>query len=140
MIYGRFGDPVTVLRLATLDDVKQLEQREPGKYDEEAIENESYVVVRQDDGKERLYHQAFMRADEGSREITAAINAAQTFRIGVYPCRGGYRIRELWGAMRYHEGPFADVDEVRNTIAELARLYGGRRFDVNWPTSGATRW
>lgn len=76
MIYGRFGDPITIVRVATLEDVRKLEGRKPDKADLEAVRNGSYVVVRRtDDSAERLYHQAFMRADDGSREITAAIEA-----------------------------------------------------------------
>lgn len=81
MIYGRFGDPCTIVRVATLDDIRKLDRREPDKQDREALANGSYVVVQFNDAQatgERahvLYHQAFMRADGGSREITAAIEA-----------------------------------------------------------------
>ena len=75
MIYGRFGDPVTIKRVATLEDVKLLDGRKPDKQDRDAIEKGSYVVVAEDDGAERLYHLAYLRADDGSREITAAIEA-----------------------------------------------------------------
>jgi hypothetical protein len=75
VIYGRTGDPVTIKRLAVLDDVKRLDGRRPDKQDRAAIENGSYVVVVQADGKERLYHQAFLRADDGGREIGRAIDA-----------------------------------------------------------------
>lgn len=80
-IYGRFGDKIEIVRLGTLDDVRDLDRARGGKprkidkADREAVKNGSYVVVRQDDGSERLYHQAFLRADDGSREITAAIRA-----------------------------------------------------------------
>jgi hypothetical protein len=74
MIYGRCGQPVTIKRIGTLDDVKRLENRRPDKQDRLAVESGSYVVV-EDDGTERLYHQAFLRADEGAREIGAAVDA-----------------------------------------------------------------
>jgi hypothetical protein len=74
MIYGRFGNQVRVLRYATTDDVKKLDGRKPDKQDREAIKSGSYVVVADaDSGKERLYHQAFLRADRGSVEITEAL-------------------------------------------------------------------
>lgn len=74
-IYGRTGDKVRIVRLGTLADVKKLDRRKPDANDREAVKNDSYVVVQQEDGSERLYHQAFLRADDGSREITAAIRA-----------------------------------------------------------------
>lgn len=74
-IYGRFGDRVIIQRLATIEDVKELDKRKPDKQDREAIENNSYVVVSDEDGDLRLYHQAFMRADGGSVEIGAVIEA-----------------------------------------------------------------
>lgn len=69
MIYGRFGDPVTILRAGTLEDVKTLDKRKPDKQDQENVANRGYVVIRQDDGKERLYHLAYLRADNGFAEI-----------------------------------------------------------------------
>ena len=74
-IYGRFGDTVTLVRKGTLEDVQGLDRRKPDKKDREAVTAGSYVVVRQDDGKERLYHQAFLRADDGAQEISKAIEA-----------------------------------------------------------------
>lgn len=74
MIYGHSGR-VTIQRLAVLDDVKTLEGRKPDKIDREALRNNSYVVVSDEDGKLRLYHQAYLRADGGSREISAVIEA-----------------------------------------------------------------
>ncbi len=59
--------------MGTLDDVKTLDQRKPDKQDRAAVESGGYVVVREEDGRERLYHQAYMRADGGAREIGAAI-------------------------------------------------------------------
>jgi len=74
MIYGRFGNPVTIKRRGTLDDVRKLDGRKPDKQDREALALGSYVVV-ECDGKERLYHLAFLRADGGIREIDAAMEA-----------------------------------------------------------------
>lgn len=74
MIYGRCGQPVTIKRIAVLADVQKLDGRKPDKRDREALENGSYVVV-DDAGKERLYHQCFLRADDGAREIGKVIDA-----------------------------------------------------------------
>ena len=71
-IFGRFGQPVTIIRRGTLEDVKTLDKRKPDKQDEEAVALGSYVVV-DDAGAQRLYHQAFLRADRGSVEIGEAI-------------------------------------------------------------------
>lgn len=74
MIYGRFGEELEVVRLAVLDDVRALDGRKADKQDREAIANGSYVVCRDvESGEERLFHLAFMRADDGFREITQAI-------------------------------------------------------------------
>lgn len=72
MIYGRFGEVVTIKRVGSLEDVQKLEGRKPDKQDREFVASMSYVVV-DDDGKERLYHRAFLRADGGSSEIAEAI-------------------------------------------------------------------
>jgi hypothetical protein len=76
VIYGRFGDEVTVVRRGTLADVKALDNRKPDKRDRDIVELGGYVVVRQDDGVERLYHLAFLRADGGIAEIDTAIAVA----------------------------------------------------------------
>lgn len=73
-VYGRTGDVVTIMRLASLEDVEKLEDRPADTQDLEALENGSYVVVTQDDGFERLYHQAFLRATDGAAEIGAVID------------------------------------------------------------------
>ena len=73
-IYGRFRDVVTIKRLATIEDVETLEGRKVDDRDLEALENGSYVVVEQDDGKENVYHQAFLRASGGSVEISEVID------------------------------------------------------------------
>ena len=77
MIYGRFGDKVTIQRLARIEDVRALDERKPDKADRDAIASDSYVVVSQDDGKLRLYHQAYLRADNGAVEIGAVIDACK---------------------------------------------------------------
>lgn len=73
--YGRTGDVVTIKRLATLEDIEMLEGRAPDTQDLEALENGAYVVVTQNDGTERLYHQAFLRATDGSVEIGQVVDA-----------------------------------------------------------------
>jgi hypothetical protein len=74
MIYGRFGDPVTIVRRGTLKDVEKLDGRKPDKQDREAIKSASYVVVLVlDDGRERLCHLAYLRADRGALEIGEAL-------------------------------------------------------------------
>jgi len=75
MIYGRFGNPVTIRRMAKISDVQDLDQREPDRQDREAIKNHAYVVVSTGGGKLRLYHVAYLRADGDSIEIDAVINA-----------------------------------------------------------------
>lgn len=76
-IYGRFGAVVTIVRRAVLADVQKYDKRRPDKTDKAAIASGSYVIVRDaDTGTERLYHQAYLRADDGQREISAAIEAA----------------------------------------------------------------
>jgi hypothetical protein len=78
MIYGRVGNKVTIVRMATIEDVTQLDHRKPDKVDRQAIKNASYVVVEDDDTKKlRLYHQAFLRADRGAIEIEEAILACE---------------------------------------------------------------
>ena len=77
MIYGRTGQVVTIKRIAILDDVRRLDHRAPDKVDRSAIRSGSYVVV-DDSGYERLYHQAYLRADGGSLEIADAIIAAKS--------------------------------------------------------------
>ena len=74
-IYGRGGGVVTIVRMAALADVKKLDGRKPDKQDREALANGSYVVVRFEDGTERLYHQAYLRADGGGREIGEVLDA-----------------------------------------------------------------
>jgi hypothetical protein len=77
MIYGRCGQPVTIVRRAVLADVQKLDGRKPDSLDRRAIRNKSYVVV-DDGGKERLYALCYLRADGGSLEIADAIIASET--------------------------------------------------------------
>ena len=89
-IYGRTGDVVTVIRRGKLDDVQKLEGRKPDKKDREAVKNDGFVVVRHEDGKEALYHLAFLRADGGSLEISEALAKAEiaaTFDPKASDCR-----------------------------------------------------
>lgn len=75
MIYGRSGLEVKIVRIATLDDIKTLEKRNPDTQDFEALKSGSYMIVSFEDGSERVYHQAFLRADGGSKEISDKINS-----------------------------------------------------------------
>lgn len=77
MIYGRVGQRVVIQRLGTLDDVRKLDKRKPDKLDREAVKMNAYVVVSEVEygDKLRLYHIAFLRADNGSREIGAVVDA-----------------------------------------------------------------
>lgn len=79
-IYGRWGSTVTILRMGTLDDVKVLDRRKPDKQDKDAVKNGSYVVVRHEDGEEQLHHLAFMRADDGIKEIMDAVRALEAVK------------------------------------------------------------
>ncbi len=79
MIYGRFGDKVKIVRVASQEDVRRLEGRKLDKRDRLAITNGSYVIITHEDdgpeGDETLYHKAYLRADAGLNEIDAAIAA-----------------------------------------------------------------
>lgn len=78
MIYSRFGEVVTVVRRGVLADVQKFDKRKPDAQDKRCVEAGSYVIVRFPDGGEQLYHQGFLRADEGSAEITKALEAVQS--------------------------------------------------------------
>lgn len=71
-IYGRCGQAVKIVRLATLADVTKLDYRKPDKHDRERVKFQMYVVV-EDDGIERLYDFVYLRADGGAKEIDKAI-------------------------------------------------------------------
>jgi hypothetical protein len=74
-IYGRVGQRVVIQRLGTLNDVRELDKRKPDKQDREAVKLHAYVVVSESDYRLRLYHVAFLRADDGAREIGAVVDA-----------------------------------------------------------------
>lgn len=82
-IYGRFGDEVTIVRVGTLEDVKALDQRKPDQQDRDAVKNGSYVVTKHEGGEERLHHLAFLRADDGIREIMDAVRAIEAEKAAV---------------------------------------------------------
>jgi hypothetical protein len=83
MIYGRWGNEVTIVRLGTLADVPKYDHRRVDADDEQMVEQGSYVVTRSKDGHETLAHIAYLRADGGLEEIIAAIEAAK--RVGAAP-------------------------------------------------------
>jgi hypothetical protein len=76
VVYGRFGNPVEVLRYGTLDDVRQLDGRKPDARDKKSVEARSYVVVRDIEApfQMTLAHIAYLRADDGLNEIMAAVD------------------------------------------------------------------
>lgn len=78
-IYGRWGNPVTIVRMGTLDDVKTLDKRKPDKVDRDSIKNGSYIVCIDHEGsrkgRETLHHLGYLRADGGINEIYEAIKA-----------------------------------------------------------------
>lgn len=81
-VYGRVGQRVVIQRLATLADVQKLDNRKPDKRDRERIKQHCLVVVtdtmlQAETGGDalRLYDIAFLRADDGAREIGAIVDA-----------------------------------------------------------------
>jgi hypothetical protein len=78
MIYGRFGDTLTLVRRAVLADVKALDGRSPDAKDLQNLAHGTYVVARaEDNGKEYLYHLAYLHADNGLAEIETALDALE---------------------------------------------------------------
>jgi hypothetical protein len=75
MIYGLTGNPLTVQRLGTIEDVRTLNGREPDDGDLTALADGAYVVASDARGKLRLYHVARLRADNGASEIRAVLAA-----------------------------------------------------------------
>lgn len=70
-IYSRFGEVVDSVRYATLADVKRLD-----KLDDEArvcLGNRSWVVVEGPEVPESVSHLAYLRADDGLKEIIGAL-------------------------------------------------------------------
>lgn len=86
-IYGRSGDVITLKRLANVDDVLQLEGREPDQQDLAALKSLSYFVIGQDDGTEALHHVAYLRATGGAREIDAVVDDLVLAEIASAPAR-----------------------------------------------------
>jgi len=80
MIYGRFGQPVRIVRMGTLDDVRKLDGRRPDKHDKQNVDAGGYVVCvdldTPGDG-EKLYHLAYLRADGALPEIMDAVRAIE---------------------------------------------------------------
>lgn len=77
MIYGRFGDPLTIVRLAVLEDVETFDGEPPDDVDKANVEAGAYVIVKYaETGKLNLYHIGFLKADGGSNEIQEAIDNA----------------------------------------------------------------
>ena len=77
-IYGRWGQEVEVVRLGTLDDVRELDKREPDDEDRRAIELEAYVVTRdKDTGQLVLHGLPYLRAEGGLGEILDALDEAR---------------------------------------------------------------
>ena len=80
MVYGRFGGEIEIVREGTLADVRKLDGRKPDKQDRDAIELGSYVIWRHagdgPGGQEHLAHVAYLRADDGFKEIVDAMRAA----------------------------------------------------------------
>lgn len=78
MIYSRFGEPVSIARLATLDDIDVFERRRPDAQDRFAIDLDALVIVRFHDGGEQLYNVAYLRADAGFSEIFNRVQELKT--------------------------------------------------------------
>ena len=79
MIYGRFGDQCRILRLATLEDVRKVEQRAIDVEDERHVANQNYVLCEYvDDGSQFVAHVARLRADGSIKEIQDAIDRTRS--------------------------------------------------------------
>jgi hypothetical protein len=77
MIYSRMGLPVTILRVASVRDFREIEGGEPDPRERQAIEESLIFVVKfSSDGKERTYHRGNLKADGGNVEISAALGRA----------------------------------------------------------------
>lgn len=73
-IYGRWGDQVTILRLATVEDVYRSEGRGSDLADRVAVSQDAYLLVRHDDdGSESVTARCYLRADGGGAEIDAEL-------------------------------------------------------------------
>jgi hypothetical protein len=77
-IFGRWAQPVTILRMGTLDDVRTLDGLEPDARDRENVRQRCYVVTEDvEDHSLSLMHIAYLRADGGDEEIERAIARLQ---------------------------------------------------------------
>jgi hypothetical protein len=93
-LYTRFGDRVELVRLAVADDVRKLENRKPDKEDRARSVDGWRAIAKycggpnrgtrnpetngcgdENVGKSILVDAAFLRADEGWSEISAAFQA-----------------------------------------------------------------
>ena len=69
MIYGRFGDVVTIERMARLEDIRAFENRKPDAADRHNLSIGNYVITKAANGELRLASISYLRADDGFREI-----------------------------------------------------------------------
>lgn len=77
MIYGPFGSEISKVRRAQLADIHKYEQRKPDDIDRESVHRGSYVIgTWADSGEEFMTHLGRLRADGGSAEIDAAMEAS----------------------------------------------------------------
>lgn len=77
-LYSRFGGQVTVVRKATVNDVKVFENRRPDKEDKSRTGGGMRAICRYvDTGKEFLADVAYLRADGGITEILDAFKSCQ---------------------------------------------------------------
>lgn len=82
-LYTRFGDKIELVRVATLGDVKTFERRKVDRADRERTKEGWRAVARYvdiesgvgRDKKEILVDAGYLKADDGSKEITAAFDA-----------------------------------------------------------------
>ena len=78
MIRGPNGRTVKILRIADAADYREMEDEEPDEYDRAAILNAAYIVVQEDGtGVVSIENRALLKADNGTKEITAIIEACK---------------------------------------------------------------
>lgn len=78
MIYSRFGCECEIVRRGTLEDVRTFDKRKPDADDRANVANGCYVIIRyKNTGEEALAAQCYLRADDGSKEITDALRAIE---------------------------------------------------------------
>lgn len=133
-----------LVRYATLEDVRELEGRPPDSQDLAAVEAGGYVVVRDAGGTERLYHQAYLRADGGAREIADVVDTWPRSFTDVDFDRAAtrevveYHLAQPDGGRRWVRTVV--VARTRSTIR--VQVTGGRQFsiwrsqarrDLRWP-------